>query len=88
VRCGKLASYEDILDGISMIKVQLEAKVSLLSNLRGDLLALDTSPSPGSLEPCFAHLKERVSYVRRSMDKVRRSEENQPAATAERLAAR
>jgi hypothetical protein len=84
----KLASYEDILDGISMFKAQLEAKVSLLSNLSGDLLALDTSPSPGTLEPGFAQLKERVSYVRRSMDKVRRSEESQPAATAERLAAR
>jgi hypothetical protein len=88
-RRGELASDKDILEGISMINAEFESAESLLSNLRSELLALDTSPTSGSsLEPGLAHLKERVSYFRQSMDEVRRSEESQPAATAERLAAR
>jgi hypothetical protein len=86
-RRGELASCNDILDGISMINAQLEDAECLLSSLRGELLALDTSPSPGSLEPGLVHLKERVSYFRRSMDEMRRSVEAVPVATEERLSA-
>jgi uncharacterized membrane protein len=69
-RRGELASCTDILDGI----------------LRGELLALDTNLSPGSLEPGLVHLKERVAYFRRSLDEVTRSVETLPAA--ERLPVR
>jgi hypothetical protein len=86
-RREELASDKDILQGISMINAQLEDTESLLSSLRGDLLALDTSLSPGSLGPGLVHLKERVSYFRRSMDEVRRSVEALPVATEERLSA-
>jgi hypothetical protein len=86
-RRGELASDKDILEGISMINAHLEDTESLLSSLRGGLLALDTSPSPGSLEPGLVHLKERVSYFRRSMDEVRRSVKALPVATEEGLSA-
>jgi hypothetical protein len=86
-RRDELASDKDILEGISMINAQLEDTESLLSSLRGELLALDTSPSSGTLEPNLVHLKERVSYFRRSMDEVRRSVEALPVATSERLPA-
>jgi uncharacterized membrane protein len=85
-RRGELDSYEDILDGISMINAQLEGAESLLGNLRGELLALDTNLSPGSLEPGLLHLKERVAYFRRSLDEVTRSVETLPAT--ERLPVR
>jgi hypothetical protein len=85
-RRGELAGYGDILNGISMINAQLEGAESLLSNLRGELLALDTGLSPGSLEPGLVHLKERVAYFRRSLDEVTRSVETLPRA--ERLPAR
>jgi hypothetical protein len=85
-RREELASGEDILEGISMINAQLEGAESLLSNLRGELLALETSPSPGSsLEPGLVHLKERVAYFRRSLDELTRSVEALPVATTERL---
>ncbi len=89
-RRGELASCEDILDGISMINAQLEGAESLLGNLRGELLAVDTSLSPGSIEPTLVHLKERVAYFRRSLDEVTRSVDTLPLAepTAERLPAR
>jgi DNA repair ATPase RecN len=87
-RREELASDKDILQGISMINAQLEDTESLLSSLRGDLLALDTSLSPSSLEPGLAQLKSRLAYFRQSMDEVRRSMETLPAATAERLPAR
>ncbi len=85
-RRGELAGYGEILNGISMINAQLEGAESLLSNLRGELLALDTGLSPGSLEPGLVHLKERVAYFRRSLDEVTRSVETLPAT--ERLPAR
>jgi hypothetical protein len=85
-RRGELASYGEILNGISMINAQLEGAESLLSNLRGELLALDTGLSPGSLEPSLVHLKERVAYFRRSLDEVTRRVETLPQA--ERLPAR
>ena len=77
-RRGELDSCEDILNGISMINAQLEGAESLLSNLRGELLALDTSLSPGALESGLAHLKTRVAYFRRSLDEVTRSVETLP----------
>ena len=77
-RRGELASCEDILNGISMINAQLEGAESLLSNLRGELLALDTSLSPGTLDSSLAHLKTRVAYFRRSLDEVTRSVETLP----------
>jgi hypothetical protein len=85
-RRGELASCGDILDGISMINAQLEGAESLLGNLRGELLALDTNLSPGSLESGLLHLKERVAYFRRGLDEVTRSVETLPRA--ERLPAR
>jgi len=85
-RRGELASCADILDGISRINAQLEGAESLLGNLRGELLALDTNLSPGSLEPGLVHLKERVAYFRRSLDEVTRSVETLPAT--ERLPVR
>ena len=85
-RRGELASCGDILDGISMINAQLEGAESLLGNLRGELLALDTNLSPGSLESGLLHLKERVAYFRRGLDEVTRSVETLPQA--ERLPAR
>ena len=86
-RRGELESYGEILNGISMINAQLEGAESLLGNLRGELLALDTSLSPGSLESSLVHLKTRVAYFRRSLDEVTRSVETLPAS-AERLPVR
>jgi hypothetical protein len=79
-RRGELASCAEILNGISIINAQLEGAESLLSNLRGELLALDTSLSPGSLESSLVHLKTRVAYFRRSLDEVTRSIETLPAS--------
>ncbi len=79
-RRGELASCGDVLNGISMINAQLEGAESLLGNLRGELLALDTSLSPGALESGLVHLKTRVAYFRRSLDEVTRSVETLPQA--------
>jgi hypothetical protein len=87
-RRGELASSKGLLDGISMINAQLEDAESLLSSLRGELLALDTSLSPGSLDPGLAQLKSRVAYFRQSMHEVARNVETLPAAATERLLAR
>jgi hypothetical protein len=86
-RQEELASCKDMLDGISIINAQLEDAESQLSSLRGELLALDESLSPGSLDPGLAQLKSRVAYFQQSMDEVRRSVETLPATT-ERLPAR
>jgi len=85
-RRGELASCGDILDGISMVNAQLEGAESLLGNLRGELLAVDTNLAPGSLESGLVHLKERVSHFRRGLDEVTRSVETLPVT--ERLPAR
>jgi hypothetical protein len=87
-RQEELTSCKDMLDGIAMIDAQLENTESLLSNLSGELLALDTSLSPGSMEPGLAQLKSRVAYFRQSMDEVRRSVEALPPATTEGLPGR
>jgi hypothetical protein len=85
-RRGELASCADILDGISRINAQLEGAESLLGNLRGELLAVDTTLAPGSLESSLVLLKERVAYFRSSLDEVTRSVEALP--TTERLPVR
>ena len=72
-RRGELEGYDEALSGISMINAQLEGVESLLGNLRGELLALDTSLAPRSLEPGLINLKERVAYFRRSMEEVTRN---------------
>src|SRR5215217_1214806 len=91
-RRGELASGADsgadILEGISMINAQLEGAESLLANLRGELLALDTGLAHGSPDTDLAQLKSRVAYFRQSMDEVTRRVETLPAATTERLPAR
>ena len=87
-RRGELATSKDMLDGISMINAQLEDAECLLSNLRGELLALDTSLSPGALEPGLAQLQSRVAYFRQSMDEVMRSVKSVPPVTSEKLPAR
>ena len=81
-RRGELEGYGDILDGISMINAQLESAESLLGNLRGELLAVDT----GSFDTGLQQLKERVAYFRRGLDEVTRSVESLPST--ERMAAR
>jgi hypothetical protein len=87
-RRGELASCADILGGISLINAQLEGAESLLSNLRAELLALDSGLVPGSPDTDLARLKGRVAYFRQSMDEVARSVESLPSATTERLPAR
>ena len=87
-RRGELASGADILEGISMINAQLEGAESLLANLRGELLALDTGLAHGSPDTDLAQLKSRIAYFRQSMDEVTRRVETLPAATMERLPAR
>src|SRR3712207_7228483 len=61
-----LFPYTTLFRSISMVNAQLEGAESLLGNLRGELLALDTNLSPGSLESGLVHLKERVSQDRKS----------------------
>ena len=64
---------------------ELEDAESLLFNLRGELLPLDTSPSPSSLDSRLAQLESKVIYFRQSMDEVTRSVKALPVATTERL---
>jgi hypothetical protein len=78
-RRGELASCDEVLNGISMINAQLEGAESLLGNLRAELLAVDTSLSPGSIEPSLVHLKERVAYFRRGLDELTRRVDTLPA---------
>lgn len=89
-RRGELEGYDEALSGISMINAQLEGVESLLSNLRSELLALDTSLAPRSLEPSLVHLKERVAYFRRSMDEVTRNVDylSRPETVTEELSAK
>jgi hypothetical protein len=85
-RRGELAGYADVLDGISMINAQLESAESLLSNLRGELLALDDGLISGPQDPGLARLKERIAYFRHGLDEVTRRVETLPAT--ERMSAR
>lgn len=74
-RREELDRYEDILGGISAINAQLEGMESLLGNLRGELLALDTRIPAHSLEPDLVRLKTRVGYFRSSLEEVTRAVE-------------
>ena len=77
-RRGELENHADILEGISVINAQLEGAESLLGNLRGELLALDTSLGSPSMESGLVHLRERVSYFRKGLDQVTRAVEPLP----------
>ena len=87
-RRGELESYEDILNGISIINAQLEGVESLLGNLRGELLAVDTSLAPHSLESGLVHLKERVAYFRKGLDEVTRAVDPLPDTDIKQVSAR
>ena len=87
-RRGELAGYEEVLDGIGAINAQLEGVESLLGNLRGELLAIDSGTASGSLEPGLLRLREQVAYYRRGLDEVKRSIDRLPEeATTERMTA-
>lgn len=87
-RRGELESYEDILGGVSIINAQLEGVESLLGNLRGELLAVDTSLAPRSLESGLVHLKERVAYFRKGLDEVTRAVDPLPDTDIKQVSAR
>lgn len=87
-RRGELESYDEILGGISMVNAQLEGAESLLANLRGELLALDTGLSSPPDEPRLAELRERISHFRKSLDEVTRSADSLQNSETERTALR
>ena len=88
-RRGELAGYEEVLDGIGAINAQLEGVESLLSNLRGELLAIDSGAVSGSVESGLLRLREQVAYYRKGLDEVKRSVDRLPeATTTERMTAR
>jgi hypothetical protein len=72
-RRGELAVYDEVPQAIGLINAQLEGIESLLGNLRGELLAVDPSVTPLSLESGLMSLKHRVAYYRRSLEEVNRS---------------
>jgi hypothetical protein len=74
-RRGELAVYDEIPRAIGLINAQLESIESLLSNLRGELLAVDPSITPVALESRLLNLKHSVAYFRRSLEEVNRSTE-------------
>ena len=87
-RRGELENYQDILNGISVINAQLEGAESLLGNLRGELLALDTSLGPPSLESGLVHLRERVAYFRKGLDEVTRAVDPLPDTDMKQVSTR
>src|SRR5215212_7002834 len=84
-RRGELEAHEQIPSAIGMINAQLEGIESLLGNLRGELLALDASPTALSPESGLVGLKQRVAYFRRSLDEVKRSVDRLPDEITEPL---
>jgi hypothetical protein len=84
-RRGELEAHEQIPGAIGMINAQLEGIESLLGNLRGELLALDASPTTLSPESGLVGLKQRVAYFRRSLDEVKRSVDRLPDEITEPL---
>src|SRR5215218_8945791 len=85
-RRGELAVYDEIPRAIGMINAQLEGIESLLGNLRGELLALDASPTALTAESRLVGLKQRVAYFRRSLDEVKRSVDHLPDGSSNGLA--
>jgi hypothetical protein len=84
-RRGELAVYDEIPRAIGMINAQLEGIESLLGNLRGELLALDASPTALAAESGLVGLKQRIYYFRRSLDEVRRSVDRLPDGPSDDL---
>ncbi len=84
-RRGELAVYDEIPRAIGMINAQLEGIESLLGNLRGELLALDASPTALAAESGLVGLKQRIYYFRRSLDEVRRSVDRLPSDPSDDL---
>jgi hypothetical protein len=84
-RRGELASHDEIPQAIGMINAQLEGIESLLGNLRGELLALDASPTALAAQPRLVGLKRRISYFRRSLDEVKRSVDHLPNGPSDGL---
>ncbi len=84
-RRGELAVHDEIPQAIGVINAQLEGIESLLGNLRGELLALDASPTVISPESRLVGLKQRVAYFRRSLDEVKRSVDRLPGGPSEGL---
>jgi hypothetical protein len=84
-RRGELEAHEQIPEAIGMINAQLEGIESLLGNLRGELLALDASPTTLSPASALVGLKQRVAYFRRSLDEVKRSVDRLPDEITEPL---
>jgi chromosome segregation ATPase len=82
-RRGELAAYDEIPRAIGMINAQLEGIESLLGNLRGELLALDASPT--AAESGLLELKQRISYFRQSLDEVKRSVDRLPGGPSDDL---
>ncbi|WP_119070227.1 hypothetical protein [Rubrobacter indicoceani] len=70
-RQSELDGLGEMLDGINLINAQLESAESLLANLRGDFLTLDTTLSSGRTGAGLARLKERVNLFKRSLDEVK-----------------
>ena len=85
-RRGELASHDEIPQAIGMINAQLEGIESLLGNLRGELLALDASPTALAAQPRLVGLKRRISCFRRSLDEVKRSVDHLPNGPSDGLA--
>ncbi len=84
-RREELAGYSEVLGGISVINAQLEGVESLLGNLRGELLSIDTSLAPRSVDPGLVRLKERIAYFRSSLDEVTRTVDQLPNSVTEEL---
>jgi hypothetical protein len=82
-RRGELAGYEEALNGIGVINAQLESAEALVSNLRGEVLALDAQ-GPRALESSLENLRDRVSLFRRSLNEVSEATEHLPESGHER----
>ncbi|MBV9455486.1 MAG: hypothetical protein JOZ19_15440 [Rubrobacter sp.] len=82
-RRGELVAYDEMPRAIGMINAQLEGIESLLGNLRGELLALNASPT--AVESGLVELKQRISYFRQSLDEVKRGVDRLPANVSDEL---
>lgn len=78
-RRNELLAYDEVINGVGLINAQLEGAESLLSNLRGELLALDTS-APLAMESELDHLRGRVTRFRESLRDVSRTVNQLPAS--------